>query len=328
VSAFRSTAAAHDGTYGLVMGNGSGWLYRTPTSGQVAAGDTLSVWLKFSGSANGRAYFGFGANSGGTLSLVAAPNTGQLIIQNNVGFGFTDLAAVSQTYQANHWYRLEVDWGTSGTIIGKLFDGNGTTLLKTVTASTTAFTAGGIAFRATGNNKYFDTVTDTNGVNNFAVSVSTPGEAGGQASTADLFGPGVPADVLSAGAPGGIASRAVGGELSAAPPVLASLAVSISTPAGPGAQTALAGLASSGGRLNGLEAALALAQAPVVAVGIGTPAVTSFEAPAVAPSNREGLAETQQTTAPAATLLHGGTGEASPDGADDWTLFDTTDPGA
>jgi len=127
------------------------------------------VWLKFAGSANGRAYFGFGASATGTLSLVAAPNTGQLILQQNVGYGFTDLAAVSMSYQANHWYRLEVAWGKSGTIVGKLFDSNGTTLLQSVTAATTAITSGGIAFRATGNDKYFDTVTDTAGVNNFVV---------------------------------------------------------------------------------------------------------------------------------------------------------------
>ncbi len=124
--------------------------------------------MKFDGTANGRAYFGFGASSAGTLSLVAAPNTGQLVLQSNVGYGYTTLAAVSQGWQANHWYRLEVDWGSSGTIVGKLFDSNGTTLLNSVTGATTAITSGGIAFRSIGNyDKYFDTVTDTPGVNNF-----------------------------------------------------------------------------------------------------------------------------------------------------------------
>ena len=80
---------------------------------------------------------------------MAAPNTGQLIIQQNLGYGFQDLAAVNQSFKANHWYRLEVDWGVSGKIIGKLFDSNGTTLLSTVTASSTAITSGGIAFRST-----------------------------------------------------------------------------------------------------------------------------------------------------------------------------------
>ncbi len=165
-----STVAAHDGNFGLDLANGNDWIYRDDSAAQVKAGDTLSVWLQFSGSADGRAYFGFGSTASGTLSLVAAPNTGQLILQDNAGYSnYVNLAAVNQTFAANHWYRLEVDWSTTGTIVGKLFDSNGTTLLQSVTASTTAITSGGIAFRATGSDKYFDTVTDTPGVNTNAV---------------------------------------------------------------------------------------------------------------------------------------------------------------
>ena len=168
MTASLSTKAAHDGTYGLDMRNGNDWIYRNDAGVLVQAGDTISTWLKFSGSADGRAYFGFGASANGTLALVAAPNTGQLILQLDLGYGFMDLADVNQTYQANHWYRLEVDWGTSGTIVGRLFDSNGTTQLQKVTAATTLITSGGIAFRATGSDKFFDTVTDTPAVNNFA----------------------------------------------------------------------------------------------------------------------------------------------------------------
>jgi hypothetical protein len=203
VRAARSTQAVHDGTYGLDVANASGWIYRTASADQLKAGDTASVWLKFAGSADGRAYFGFGAGSGGTLSLVAAPNTGQLILQENLSYGFTDLAAVSRTYAANHWYRLEVDWGTSGKIVGKLYDSNGTTLLASVTATTTDITSGGIAFRAIGHDKYFDTVTATHGVNNFSsyaaaaallggpAAVSPP-TAGGLAGTAGAAAPPAP----------------------------------------------------------------------------------------------------------------------------------------
>jgi hypothetical protein len=170
-TAFRSTAAAHDGSWGLDDYGGNDWIYRNDAGSQVAAGDTISVWLKFANTANGRAYFAFGATSSGALSLVAAPNTGQLILQQNLNYGFADLAAVRQAYVPNHWYRLEVNWGTSGKIIGKLFDSNGTTLLQQVTATTTAITAGGIGFRATGSDKFWDTVTATHGVNNFGVPV-------------------------------------------------------------------------------------------------------------------------------------------------------------
>ena len=172
-SAAVSTTAAHDGTYGLLDTNGSDWIYRNDSAAQVERGDTISVWVQFSGAANGRAYFGFGASAAGTLSLVAAPNTGQLLLQSNVGYGYTDIATTSQTWAANHWYRLEVDWGTSGSIVGKLFDSNGTTLLSSVSGASSAIASGGIAFRGFGSNKFWDTVSLSSAVNSFASSSST-----------------------------------------------------------------------------------------------------------------------------------------------------------
>jgi len=92
---------------------------------------------------------------------VLAPNSGQLIIQDNSGYGFFDLAAVGQAYQTNHWYFIQVAWGTNGTITGRLYNSDGQTLLNTVQATATDISAGGIAFRAIGHDKYFDTVTVT-----------------------------------------------------------------------------------------------------------------------------------------------------------------------
>ncbi len=189
---YLSTVAAHDGTYGLVNPSSNTWIYRDDTAVQLKQGDTVSVWVQFSGVANGRAYFGFGASSAGTLSLVAAPNTNQLLIQNNSGYGFTNIGAVSMTWQANQWYRLEVDWGASGAIVGKVFASNGTTLLQTVTASTSVITSGGIAFRATNSgNTYWDTVTRTPGVNNFSqpanVSSAAVADAAGSRTSAAPF---------------------------------------------------------------------------------------------------------------------------------------------
>ncbi len=168
-----STAAAHNGNYGLDVSNGNDWIYRDDAAAQIQQGDSVSVWLKFAGSADGRAYFGFGATAAGTLSLVAAPNSGQLMLQNNPGYGFANSIATSQSWLPNHWYRLEVDWGTSGLLVGKLFDSNGTTLLNSVTAMTSGFTPGGIAFRAIGSDKYFDTVTVMRGVNHFTAPPAT-----------------------------------------------------------------------------------------------------------------------------------------------------------
>jgi hypothetical protein len=181
-----STSAAHDGKYGLLDSSGNDWIYRNDAAAQVAAGDTLTVWVRFSGSATGRAYFGFGAGPNGTLSLVAAPNTNQLILQINAGYGYTDLADVNQTWSANQWYKLEVDWSTSGEIIGKLYASNGTTLLNTVTASNTTITSGGIAFRGFGSPVDWDTVTMTPNVNTFgSVKVTTTvGSGTTRASTA------------------------------------------------------------------------------------------------------------------------------------------------
>jgi hypothetical protein len=163
---FRETSAArHDGNLGLQGSNGTDWIFRNDSGSHVQAGDRLTVWFQFHTSASGRGYFGFGATSGGTLSLVTAADTSQLLLEDNTGYGFTTIGSVSQTYTVNHWYLLEVDWGSTGNITGKLFDSNGTTLLNSVTATDTAITSGGIAFRATGSGvKYFDTVQRTPGI--------------------------------------------------------------------------------------------------------------------------------------------------------------------
>ena len=90
-----------------------------------------------------------------------AADTGQLILQDNGGYGFWNLAAVPENYLPNHWYRLAVVWGVGGAITGQLYDSDGTTLLNSVQAADNSITAGGIAFLATAYDKYFDTVTAT-----------------------------------------------------------------------------------------------------------------------------------------------------------------------
>jgi hypothetical protein len=165
LNAWLAPWAAHDGANGLDLYGNNDWLYRADAGAQISAGGALSAWLAFPSGANGRAYLGFGASGLGTLSLVAAPNTGQLILQANKGYGYVDLAWVSQSYRAGQWYRLEVDWGTNGVIVGKLFASNGTTLLNQVRATgVTTPTAGGIALRATSTETYWDTITYTPGV--------------------------------------------------------------------------------------------------------------------------------------------------------------------
>src|SRR5207247_7845083 len=117
--------AAHDGNYGLNDYNGNDWIYRNDAAAQVKEGDSIFVWIQLNSAADGRAYFGFGASASGTLSMVLASNTGQLLLQNNSGYGFTYIGSVNQSYQPNHWYRMEVVWGTTGSISGRLYDSNG-----------------------------------------------------------------------------------------------------------------------------------------------------------------------------------------------------------
>jgi hypothetical protein len=160
------TAAHHDGTYGLDQSGSNEWIYRNDPTVQFGEGQTISVWVQMNKSADGRAYFGFGTTSSGTLSAVLAPNTNQFLIQSNSGFNNYSNIGIANApvggYKANQWYLLQVAWGTSGTITANLYGSNGTALLDTVSAQTPASwaTSGGIAFRNSGNHhKYWDTVT-------------------------------------------------------------------------------------------------------------------------------------------------------------------------
>ncbi len=175
------TAAAHDGTYGLDIAGDGNWYFRKDSGAVVNPGDTLSAWVQLKGSANGRAYLGFGTTLTGTMSVVLAPNTNQFLVESSPKFTtFKDLATAKQKYSANQWYRVELDWGTSGTVVAKLFASNGTTLLNSLTVKTGNTTPGWFAFRATGSDKYFDTVTVTQGVNGFVAlppSDGTPSPA-------------------------------------------------------------------------------------------------------------------------------------------------------
>ena len=153
-------AAAHDGSYGLEdeTNSGDGWLFRDDATVQLEQGDLFSVWVRSQEDPTGRAYFGFGADASGTLSMVMAPNSGTLLIQRNAGYGYLDIGSAPQTWLADQWYRMEVEWKTDGDITGRLYDSDGTTLLNMVTANDTTITSGGIAFRVFSSTKYFDTV--------------------------------------------------------------------------------------------------------------------------------------------------------------------------
>ena len=171
---FVSGADAHDGSFGLSASDSGdpGWIYRDDAGVQLQQGDSFSSWVRLNSSSlqGGRAYFGFGASAAGTLSLVLAPNSGNLLFQNNAGYHFHNIGTSIQNYTLDKWYLAEVDWAVGGALTGKLFDSDGTTLLNTVTANDNTITSGGIAFRSFPDSS-FDTITKINA----ASAVPEPG---------------------------------------------------------------------------------------------------------------------------------------------------------
>ncbi len=227
-SAVIVPGATHDGTgYGLDKQDGFEWILRNDGAVQVQQGETLSVWTQFAGAVDGRIYFGFGSqpeglvhsplSDGHTLALVLAGNTGQLMFMGNdmtgSSGGFKPApqtlgTPVSQTYNPDQWYRMEVVWGSDGSLTGNLYDSDGVTLLNTVTATETHITSGGIAFRGFGSDKYFDTVTVDPGnggaaqyrnrsVNHHRLPSHTPPAAPPPDAGADTTGTPVPWDYTS-----------------------------------------------------------------------------------------------------------------------------------
>ncbi len=180
----RSAAASQTGVggdLGLINHPGGSWIYRNDAGAQVGRGDTITAWVQFHNAVDGRAYFAFGASSLATYSLVLVPGAGsnQLLLQHN-SFQFQLSSTIgshtaSGALLANRWYRLEVAWGPSGLITGRVFDGSSSTPLNTVSAqdSTIIGISGGIGFHATGtNDKYWDSVS---AVGNLKVAGLLPG---------------------------------------------------------------------------------------------------------------------------------------------------------
>jgi hypothetical protein len=97
-----------------------------------------------------RAYLGFGANSNGCWSAVAAPNTGGFLIQNNLGFGYVDITSNAQNWVLNSWYKVAVQFGPGSTVTCNLYASDGATLLNTVSCSGVTGLPGGIAMRSFG----------------------------------------------------------------------------------------------------------------------------------------------------------------------------------
>lgn len=148
------TSFAHDGIYGGDTGNA--WYYRTDAAAALAVGDTLSAWVNVH--SGGRFYLGFGADASGASSFDLAPNTSQLLFQNNDGYGFSTVTSTPYRFIPG-WYLATVTFGTSGSVVGSIYAADGITLLDSLTATGLHHgVTGGVAVRDFGGN-YFDTVS-------------------------------------------------------------------------------------------------------------------------------------------------------------------------
>jgi len=140
-----SASYAHDGSYGL---QDPEWMYRTDVS-LGNTGTRLSCWVRPT-SLVGRAYLGFGASASGCWSAVIAPNTSQFLIQQNSGYSFTTAASASQTWQANKWYLVTIQFLSTSSVTCNLYDSDGTTLLNSLSGSGITGLPGGVAMRSFG----------------------------------------------------------------------------------------------------------------------------------------------------------------------------------
>ena len=139
-----SAAYAHDGRYGL---RDPDWHYRTNvTVGN--AGDRLFIWIRPGGS--GRTYLGFGASSAGCYSVLLAPNTTSLLFQQNSGYGYTNLGTTACTFSTGVWYKLEVEFVTTTSLVGRVYESNGTTVRCQLSQTIAGLAPGGIALRSFG----------------------------------------------------------------------------------------------------------------------------------------------------------------------------------
>ncbi len=139
-----TTAAAYVGSFGLEFISGSAsWRYRTDVTAQP--GDRIRARVQMSN--DGRVYLGFGASPSGCWSAVLAPNTNELLLQQNTGYGYSDRSSSAHTFQAGVWRMVEIDWAANGMVVVNLYDELGVTLLKSTPPVQGPTTGGGIAMR-------------------------------------------------------------------------------------------------------------------------------------------------------------------------------------
>ena len=151
-------AAAHDGSLGTRFVSGSSpWFYRTDIT--VGPGSVTRFFVRPTTS-TGRAYVGLSADAGGCWSAVVSTNAfpaPSLILQENLGYGFTDRATIPFAWVSNTWYQVEMAWAANGDMTLNLYDESGSTLLaSTPTYASGQLVAKGIAMRGFDNTGSID----------------------------------------------------------------------------------------------------------------------------------------------------------------------------
>jgi len=165
---------------------GAAWRARFDVN--TAPGNVYQCYFRARNSAlAGRSYVGIGATATGAYSAVLAPNTNQILIQDNAGWGFLNIAAAPFTFAPDTWYLVRLTWSPTGDMTFDLYNEAGTALLATTgTVATGNTTPGGFVVRG-----FTDSTTTFHDIDDF-------GRAGS-------FGPGTrycsPAVANSTGAP-------------------------------------------------------------------------------------------------------------------------------
>ena len=150
------------------VGPNADWYLRSDVSLGPDATYVAFVRLDSIGALSDRVYVGVGATSSGTWSMVAAGNTSQLLLDNNVGYGFSDASSANFTWVQGVWYQMALDWYSNGDMQVKLFDESGSTLLSSTPLFSTGDTApGGLAIRG-----FFNADLDT--ITRSALAVPEP----------------------------------------------------------------------------------------------------------------------------------------------------------
>ncbi len=162
-----SSSYAHDGTYGICD---PGWCYRTDVS-IGNADDTLSAWVRFE--TDGRFYLGFAADSEGCWSFVVAPNTNNIIIQQNSGYGYSNKVTTTySSFTTNVWYKAVVEFASTSSVTGKLYSSDGNTLLAQVSYNSVTDLPGGVSMRSFGTT-HIDTIESNAGASNSAPTANS-----------------------------------------------------------------------------------------------------------------------------------------------------------